>query len=77
MADELRRAGVLLITHYLPEIVELYQAADAYVFPVPPNPADPSAIDLPLSVLEAAACNLPILATRFGALPDLGPISRV
>jgi len=64
---------VLMITRYVPQIVELYQAADAYLFPVPPNPSDPSAIDLPLSVLEAAACNLPILATRFGALPDLWP----
>jgi glycosyltransferase involved in cell wall biosynthesis len=73
LAGELSRAGVHLITHYVPEIAGLYRAADAYLFPVPPNPADPDAIDLPLSVLEAAACGLPILSTRFGALPDLWP----
>jgi len=73
LADELGQAGVLMITRYVPQIVELYQAADAYLFPVPPDPSDPSAMDLPLSVLEAVACNLPVLSTRFGALPDLWP----
>ncbi len=73
LADELRAAGVHLITAYLPDVREAYQLADAYLFPTPPDPTAPSSIDLPLSVLEAAACNLPILATRFGALPDLWP----
>jgi len=73
LADELRRAGVHLITRYLENIWELYQLADAYLFPVPPNPTGPSSIDLPLSVLEALACNLPLLTTRFGALPDVWP----
>jgi glycosyltransferase involved in cell wall biosynthesis len=70
LADELRSAGVHLCTHYVPRVSELYQAADIYLFPVPPNPNEPSSIDWPLSVLEAAACDLPILATRFGALPE-------
>jgi glycosyltransferase involved in cell wall biosynthesis len=30
-----------------------------------------SAIDAPLSVLEAMACNLPIVTTPFGALPNM------
>jgi len=71
LAAELRAAGVHLITHYVSQVSELYQAADAYLFPVPPNPDAPSSIDWPLSVLEAAACDLPILATRFGALPEV------
>jgi len=70
LADELRAAGVRLITRYVARVSELYQAADVYLFPVPPNPNAPSSIDWPLSVLEAAACDLPILATRFGALPE-------
>ncbi|PKO24162.1 MAG: hypothetical protein CVU38_00300 [Chloroflexi bacterium HGW-Chloroflexi-1] len=73
LADELRAAGVYLVTAYLPDVREAYQLADAYLFPTPPDPTEPGSIDLPLSVLEAAACNLPILATRFGALPDLWP----
>ena len=70
LAGELQAAGVRLITHYVARVQELYQAADVYVFPTPPAPDDPSCIDWPLSVLEAAACDLPILATRFGALPE-------
>jgi glycosyltransferase involved in cell wall biosynthesis len=71
LAAELAAAGVRLVTDYVPHIEELYRAADAYLFPVPADPLAPSSIDLPLSVLEAAACDLPIIATRFGALPEL------
>jgi len=28
-------------------------------------------IDMPLSILEAMACNLPVITTRFGAFPRL------
>ena len=42
--------------------------ADCYLFPVFHAT---SAIDAPLSVLEAMACNLPIVTTRFGALPGM------
>lgn len=71
LAAELRAAGVHLITHYVAAVAGLYRAADAYLFPTPPDPRDPSSIDMPLSVLEAAACDLPLLTTRFGALPEL------
>lgn len=30
-----------------------------------------SAIEIPLTVLEAMACNLPVITDRFGGLPDL------
>jgi glycosyltransferase involved in cell wall biosynthesis len=65
---ELEAAGVHVIRRYIPEVHELYQAADAYLFPVPPDEEDPRSIDLPLSVLEAAACNLPLLARRYPSL---------
>ncbi|HEU5424668.1 MAG TPA: glycosyltransferase family 4 protein [Nitrolancea sp.] len=67
IGDELRAAGVTLLTTYLPHIEELYQLADCYVFPVLSTDA---AIELPLSVLEALACDLPVVTTRFGGLPQ-------
>jgi glycosyltransferase involved in cell wall biosynthesis len=70
LAYELRSAGVRLITRYVPRVEEIYQLADVYLFPTLPSPDEPNSIDWPLSVLEAAACDLPILATRFGALPE-------
>lgn len=50
---------------YLENIEEVYQIADCYVFPT----KDKSyAIEIPLSILEAMACNLPIITTNFGGL---------
>lgn len=71
LARELQAAKVCVVTQFIPNIAALYHAADAYLFPVPPDPLAPSSIDVPLSVLEAAACGLPIIARRFGALPEL------
>ncbi len=51
-------------------IEEIYQATDCYIFPTKHPRA---CIETPLSVLEAMSCNLPIITTRFGALPDLFP----
>jgi len=69
---ELRRrlqaAGVRVIESYLPAIEDYYRAADCYLFPVE---SSVDSIELPLSVLEAMACNLPIVTTRFGGLPEL------
>jgi len=51
-------------------IEEWYRLADCYVFPV----RDPLACaEVPMSVLEALACGLPVVASRFGGLPDLLP----
>ena len=44
--------------------------SDCYIFPVPPASRRDS-IEHPLSVMEAMACNLPIITTRFGALPRI------
>jgi glycosyltransferase involved in cell wall biosynthesis len=68
LAAELQRAGVQVITSFVPDIAAIYQMADVYVFPVV---AEDSAIDVPLSVLEAMACALPVVSTRYGGLPAL------
>lgn len=69
LTAELRAAGVKVISEYL-DVVEAYRLADAYLFPVRNEMA---AIGIPLSVLEAMACNLPVLTTPFGGLPELFP----
>lgn len=68
LGQELRRAGVILLTDYQPQIEELYQLADCYIFPVE---STDNAIDAPLSVLEALACDVPVVTTRYGGLPRL------
>ena len=68
LLGELRQSGVTVITDFIETIQEFYQLSDCYLFPVF-NAT--SAIDAPLSILEAMACNLPIVTTRFGALPNV------
>lgn len=67
LAEELADNGVVVLRGYIEHIEEVYQLADAYVFPVMQST---SAIELPLSVLEAMACDLPVVTTRFGGLAD-------
>ena len=59
--------GVTILGDYIEEIEEVYQLADVYVFPVMEKTA---AIGMPLSVIEAMACNLPVVSTRFGGLAE-------
>ncbi len=64
----LRLAGIIVIDEYIDAIHELYQAADCYFFPVGTSTG---AVEFPLSVIEACACNLPVISPRSGILPDL------
>lgn len=68
LGDELQTAGVVVFAKFLAAIEELYQLADCYVFPVE---STDEAVEIPLSVLEALACDLPVVTTRFGGLPQL------
>jgi glycosyltransferase involved in cell wall biosynthesis len=79
LKEKLMRAGCHVIDYYVDNIAHLYQAADVYLFPLEdqnkkrlqPATNRNGAIDIPLSVLEAMACNLRIITTEFGALPRL------
>lgn len=61
-------AGCMVLTDYLEHIEEIYALSDCYVFPTAPANRGAS-IEMPLSVLEAMSCNLPVITSRFGALP--------
>ncbi len=66
--EKLTQSGIIIIRDYLPDVSELYQLSDYYCFPVVINTA---AMEVPLSVLESMASNIPVLTTRFGRLTEL------
>jgi glycosyltransferase involved in cell wall biosynthesis len=64
----LREPWVILMDSYIEHIEEVYRAVDGYIFP---TFSASDAIDIPLSVLEAMATNLPVATSDFGGLKDL------
>jgi glycosyltransferase involved in cell wall biosynthesis len=63
--EKLIQSGIIVIEGYIEKIQEIYQLSDLYIFPVvAPN----SSIGLPLSVMEARACGIPVLTTDFGSI---------
>ena len=56
---------VTVIDEYIENVEQIYNACDVYLFPVLEQG---KCIDVPLSVLEAAACNLPVVCTHYGEL---------
>jgi len=68
VVSSLQSAGCKIWIRHFSKIEEILGIADCYVFPT----VDPSAcIETPLSILEAMSCNLPIITTRFGSIPEL------
>jgi len=65
---QLKENGIIIMDQYLPAIEEVYQLSDCYLFPVFSNRA---CIGVPLSVLEAMACNIPVVSVRYGSLPAM------
>ena len=63
----LKRPNTTLMETYQSTIWEIYQLSDVYVFPVVEQE---NCIDVPLSVLEAAACGIPAVVTRYGELKE-------
>ncbi len=64
---DLESAGVRVIREVVP-VHEFYGLADAYVFPTVDSEG---CVEIPLSVLEALASGLPVLARPFGGLRDV------
>ena len=70
LVKTLEAAGVMVICRYLENIEKFYQAADCYVF----STISPRfCVQIPLSILEAMACGLPVVSTRFEGLPLVFP----
>jgi glycosyltransferase involved in cell wall biosynthesis len=62
----LQGSGCIIWRKYFDDIENIYLMSDCYVFPT----RDPlHSIEMPLSVLEAMSCNLPVISTSFGGLP--------
>lgn len=61
----LERENTTIFEHYISDIQEIYQMADVYFFP---TFQACRCIDVPLSCLEAAACNLPVVTTDYGEM---------
>lgn len=57
--------GCVVWTTYLKNMEEIYALSDCYIFPVVDKLGS---VEMPLSVMEAMSCNLPVITTKFGAL---------
>jgi glycosyltransferase involved in cell wall biosynthesis len=68
LLEQLRQRGCLVWTSYFSALEEVYGLSDCYVFPCTSRY---HSIEMPLSVLEAMSCNLPVITTHFGALSDI------
>jgi glycosyltransferase involved in cell wall biosynthesis len=60
----LRSHGCRVFAGYINDIHEIYAAADCYIFPVIRG----NSIAMPLSILEAMSCNLPVISVRYPSI---------
>ncbi len=68
LKEELRGcSNIRIIDTYIPDIEEVYQLADVYFFPVKEIA---NCIDVPLSCMEAASCNKPIVTTDYAEMKE-------
>lgn len=65
LKEELTNAGIIIMDGYIKKIEEIYQLSDVYIFPVV---AKTGSIGMPLSIMEARACGIPVITTDFGSL---------
>ena len=74
VSQSLMESGCLVWVEYIKNIEEIYALSDCYIYPTVSRydflgRAIADSIEMPLSVLEAMSCNLPVITTKFGALP--------
>lgn len=74
LCEKLTESGCIVWVEYIPNIQEIYAISNCYIFPTINNhdlfgKAKIASVEMPLTVLEAMACGLPVISTRFGALP--------
>lgn len=67
LKEKLLKNGIIIIDKYIENIEEIYQLSDLYIFPVVEQN---SSIGMPLSILEARACGIPVLTTEFGSIKE-------
>lgn len=67
-AELASKENITIINSYIPHIEHVYQISDVYLFPVVEAGR---CIDVPLSVMEAAACNIPVVTTAYGELQEM------
>jgi glycosyltransferase involved in cell wall biosynthesis len=66
--EMLESSSIHLLNEFVDDIANAYRVADGYAFP---TISETDAIEIPLSVLEAMATNLPVVSMAFGGLPDI------
>ncbi len=64
----LQEKGCQVWRSYFENVEQVYALSDCYLFP---TTSRIGSSETPLSVMEAMSCNLPVITTRFGALPQL------
>lgn len=70
IVETLRSVGCIVWLRFFEHVEHLFQLADCYLFLVED---ELGCIQMPLTVLEAAACNLHVVTTPFGGLPHFLP----
>lgn len=67
LKEELLQSGIIILDKYIRNIEEIYQLSDIYIFPVI---EENSSIGIPLSILEARACGIPVISTNYGSVKN-------